>query len=177
MRISSPGPMFGIGGSLLVCGGRQPVWREYSEARTPLPRRSAQGCARVARLARGVGHPAPDVDHESATETTSSSSSGCLASGQHRCDISPLRSHTWDEKGKPCRYRARGAQRFSGRRSNDEANPPALHSMEPAIAKIPGAKYVLIPQSEKTHGHYTHLRAAIWKPYFIEFLKTLPPVE
>ena len=24
---------------------------------------------------------------------------------------------------------------------------------------------------------YTHLRAAIWKPYFIEFLKTLPPVE
>jgi homoserine O-acetyltransferase len=61
--------------------------------------------------------------------------------------------------------------------ADDEANPAALHTMEPAIAKIPGAKYVLIPQSPETHGHYTHLRAAIWKPYFIEFLKTLPPVE
>jgi homoserine O-acetyltransferase len=61
--------------------------------------------------------------------------------------------------------------------ADDEANPAALHVMEPAIAKIPGAKYVLIPQSEKTHGHYTHLRAEIWKPYLVEFLKTLPPMK
>jgi homoserine O-acetyltransferase len=61
--------------------------------------------------------------------------------------------------------------------ADDEANPPALHVMEPAIAKIPGAKYVLIPQSPETHGHYTHLRAAIWKPYLVEFLKTLPPMK
>jgi len=61
--------------------------------------------------------------------------------------------------------------------ADDEANPPALHVMEPAIAKIPGARYVLIPQSEQTHGHYTHLRAAIWKPYLVEFLKTLPPMK
>jgi len=61
--------------------------------------------------------------------------------------------------------------------ADDEANPPALHVMEPAIAKIPSAKYVLIPQSPETHGHYTHLRAAIWKPYLVEFLKTLPPMK
>jgi len=61
--------------------------------------------------------------------------------------------------------------------ADDEANPAALHVMEPAIAKIPGAKYVLIPQSPETHGHYTHLRAAIWKPYLVDFLKTLPPVK
>jgi homoserine O-acetyltransferase/O-succinyltransferase len=61
--------------------------------------------------------------------------------------------------------------------ADDEANPAALHVMEPAIAKIPGARYVLIPQSPETHGHYTHLRAAIWKPYLVEFLKTLPPMK
>jgi len=61
--------------------------------------------------------------------------------------------------------------------ADDEANPAALHVMEPAIAKIPGAKYVLLPQSEKTHGHYTHMHAEIWKPYFVEFLKTLPPMK
>jgi homoserine O-acetyltransferase/O-succinyltransferase len=58
--------------------------------------------------------------------------------------------------------------------ADDEANPPSLKVMEPAIAKIPGARYVLIPQSPDTHGHYTHLRAAIWKPHLAAFLKTLP---
>jgi len=58
--------------------------------------------------------------------------------------------------------------------ADDEANPPALHVMEPAILRIANAKYVLIPQSPQTHGHYTHLRAAIWKPHLVEFLKTLP---
>jgi homoserine O-acetyltransferase len=61
--------------------------------------------------------------------------------------------------------------------ADDEANPPTLHVMEPAIKRIPNAKYVLIPQSPETHGHYTHLRAAIWKPYLAEFLKTLPPMK
>ena len=61
--------------------------------------------------------------------------------------------------------------------ADDEANPPDLHSMEPAIKRIPGAKYVLIPAGPKTHGHYTHLHAEIWKPYLAEFLKTLPPAK
>ena len=61
--------------------------------------------------------------------------------------------------------------------ADDEANPPALHVMEPAILRIANAKYVLIPQSPETHGHYTHLRAAIWKPHLVEFLKTLPPAK
>ncbi len=61
--------------------------------------------------------------------------------------------------------------------ADDEANPPSLHTMEPAIKQIPGAKYVLIPQSEKTHGHYTHLYAAQWKQHLVAFLKELPPTE
>jgi hypothetical protein len=34
-------------------------------------------------------------------------------------------------------------------------------------------RYVLIPASEKTHGHFTHFYAEVWKPYLIEFMKTL----
>jgi homoserine O-acetyltransferase len=61
--------------------------------------------------------------------------------------------------------------------ADDEANPPSLHVMEPAIARIPGAKYVLIPQTNETHGHYTHLRAALWKEHLVAFLKDLPPIK
>jgi homoserine O-acetyltransferase len=58
--------------------------------------------------------------------------------------------------------------------ADDEINPPELHVVEPAIAKIPNARSVLIPASEKTHGHYTYNLAAVWKAYLTEFLKTLP---
>jgi len=57
---------------------------------------------------------------------------------------------------------------------DDEANPPQLASTEREIKRIPNARYVLIPASEETHGHFTHLRAAFWKAYVAEFLKELP---
>ena len=59
--------------------------------------------------------------------------------------------------------------------ADDEANPPDLHVLEPAVKRIAHAQYVLIPASEKTHGHYTHLRAAIWKSHLADFMKQLPP--
>jgi homoserine O-acetyltransferase len=58
--------------------------------------------------------------------------------------------------------------------ADDEANPPALHAMEPAVKRIAHAEYVLIPASTETHGHYTYLRAAIWKSHLAEFMKQLP---
>jgi len=58
--------------------------------------------------------------------------------------------------------------------TDDEANPPELHVLEPAIKRIRNAKYVLIPASHETHGHYTHLRAAIWKSHLAEFMQKLP---
>jgi homoserine O-acetyltransferase len=58
---------------------------------------------------------------------------------------------------------------------DDEANPPDLGVFEPAIKRIKHARYVLIPGSRETHGHFTHLRAAIWKSHLVEFLKELPP--
>ena len=57
---------------------------------------------------------------------------------------------------------------------DDEANPPQLASTEREIRRIPNAKYVLIPASEETHGHFTHLRASFWKGYVAEFLRDLP---
>jgi homoserine O-acetyltransferase len=57
--------------------------------------------------------------------------------------------------------------------ADDEINPPELGVVEPTIAKIPTAKYMLIPAGPETHGHYTYFRAAIWKPYLVEFMKTL----
>lgn len=57
--------------------------------------------------------------------------------------------------------------------ADDEINPPELGVVGPAIAKIPQAKFVLVPAGRETHGHYTYFRAAIWKPYLAEFMKTL----
>lgn len=58
--------------------------------------------------------------------------------------------------------------------ADDEVNPPELHVVEPAVAKIPGARFVLIPASDKTHGHFTYNLAATWKSQLADFLGTLP---
>ncbi|MDB5803568.1 MAG: metX [Betaproteobacteria bacterium] len=58
--------------------------------------------------------------------------------------------------------------------ADDEVNPPELHGVEPAVAKIPGARFVLIPASAQTHGHFTYNLAATWKAHLARFLKTLP---
>jgi homoserine O-acetyltransferase len=55
----------------------------------------------------------------------------------------------------------------------DEANPPELGTVERAMKRVRHGRYVLIPASEKTHGHLTHFYAEVWKPYLIEFTKTL----
>lgn len=61
--------------------------------------------------------------------------------------------------------------------ADDEVNPPELGVVEPATKRIAHGKAVVIPASNETHGHYTHLRAAFWKSYLVEFMKTLPPVK
>src|SRR5215470_7219 len=41
--------------------------------------------------------------------------------------------------------------------ADDNTNPPELGVTEREIKRIPNARYVLIPASDKTHGHFTHL--------------------
>jgi len=55
----------------------------------------------------------------------------------------------------------------------DEANPPELGTVERAMKRVRHGRYVLIPASDKTHGHFTHFYAEVWKPYLIEFINTL----
>ena len=54
--------------------------------------------------------------------------------------------------------------------ADDAVNPPELGVVEPAIRSIPGARFVLVPASAETHGHFTHLQAAIWKPHLAAFM-------
>ena len=53
---------------------------------------------------------------------------------------------------------------------DDELNPPQLGTMEPAIEKIPGAQYVLVPAGDDTNGHYSTMLADLWAPYLAAFL-------
>jgi len=57
--------------------------------------------------------------------------------------------------------------------ADDALNPPELNVLEPAIRRIPNAKHVLIPAGPDTHGHFTYMRAAMWKRHLAEFMRTL----
>jgi len=57
--------------------------------------------------------------------------------------------------------------------ADDFINPPELGLMERLIPKVKGARYVLIPTSERTRGHGTHTAAAVWREYFAPFLTSL----
>jgi homoserine O-acetyltransferase/O-succinyltransferase len=57
---------------------------------------------------------------------------------------------------------------------DDEANPPELGVLDPAIKRIKNARHVVVPAGPESHGHYSHLRAKLWKSHLAEFMKTLP---
>lgn len=59
--------------------------------------------------------------------------------------------------------------------ADDEVNPPELGVMENGIKRVAGARFVLIPASDKTHGHYTYNLAAFWKQHLADFMNSLPP--
>ena len=59
--------------------------------------------------------------------------------------------------------------------ADDVVNPPELGLMERLMPRVKRGKYVLIPLSERTHGHGTHSLPAIWKPYLVELLKEIEP--
>ena len=54
--------------------------------------------------------------------------------------------------------------------ADDDVNPASLHVMEPAVAGIPGARYVLVPATAETRGHFTYEQAVFWKAALAEAL-------
>ena len=55
--------------------------------------------------------------------------------------------------------------------ADDDINPPVLNTVGPAVAKIPGAKYVLIPADLTTRGHYTYEQPTKWSSHLNELLE------
>ena len=54
---------------------------------------------------------------------------------------------------------------------DDFINPPELGIAQQEIKKVKNGKFVLIPASEHTHGHSTHIWAEFWKQYMAELLE------
>jgi homoserine O-acetyltransferase len=54
--------------------------------------------------------------------------------------------------------------------ADDDVNPPVLNTVGPAVARIPGAKYVLLPADLTTRGHYTYFQAAKWSSYLADLI-------
>jgi homoserine O-acetyltransferase len=55
--------------------------------------------------------------------------------------------------------------------ADDFINPPDLGIAEGLAARNPKIKYVVIPTSDRTHGHGTHTWAAVWQDQMAALLK------
>jgi homoserine O-acetyltransferase/O-succinyltransferase len=55
---------------------------------------------------------------------------------------------------------------------DDLINPPELGILEHEIKRVPHGRAIVIPFSERTHGHGSHTYAALWKQYLEELLKS-----
>jgi homoserine O-acetyltransferase/O-succinyltransferase len=59
--------------------------------------------------------------------------------------------------------------------ADDFINPPELGIAEREIKRVNGARFVLLPASEQTHGHGTHTWAALWQQYLAQLLAASQP--
>jgi homoserine O-acetyltransferase len=55
--------------------------------------------------------------------------------------------------------------------ADDFINPPELGIAEREIRKVKTGEFILLPASEKTHGHGTHTWAAVWQEYLKKLLE------
>ena len=55
--------------------------------------------------------------------------------------------------------------------ADDFINPPELGIAEREVKRIAHGRFVLIPISDRTHGHGTHTDAAVWQNHLAELLK------
>ncbi len=55
--------------------------------------------------------------------------------------------------------------------ADDFINPPELGIAEREIKKVKNGRFILLPISDRTHGHGTHTDAAVWQAYLKELLE------
>ena len=81
---------------------------------------------------------------------------------------------SWDYDPEPGLGRIR-ARVLAVNFADDAINPAELPQTAAVVARVPGARFVLHPAGPETHGHHTLQRVAVWKPYLVELLASLPP--
>ena len=59
--------------------------------------------------------------------------------------------------------------------ADDLINPPEIGVLEREIKRVPHGRAVMLPLSPETVGHGTHTKAAVWKQYLAELLKSSQP--
>ena len=57
--------------------------------------------------------------------------------------------------------------------ADDAVNPPELGVLEAGVARIPGARCVVVPAGPQSQGHQNASRAAVWKHHLAAFLAGL----
>ncbi len=57
--------------------------------------------------------------------------------------------------------------------ADDALNPPELGRLQHLVPKVPGARFVIVPASEKTRGHMTLMQAAEWQSHVASFMQKL----
>ena len=57
--------------------------------------------------------------------------------------------------------------------ADDAVNPPELGVLEAGIARIPGARCVVLPATPQSLGHQSSMHAELWKGHLAEFLKSV----
>ena len=55
--------------------------------------------------------------------------------------------------------------------ADDFVNPPELGIAEREIKRVKKGRFILLPASERTHGHSTHTWAAVWQQYLAQLLE------
>jgi homoserine O-acetyltransferase len=59
--------------------------------------------------------------------------------------------------------------------ADDFINPPELGVAEREIKRVKGGRFVLLPASDRTHGHGTHTWAALWQADLTQLLQASQP--
>jgi homoserine O-acetyltransferase len=59
--------------------------------------------------------------------------------------------------------------------ADDFINPPELGIAERMVARIPHARFILLPVTDQTRGHGTHTVASVWKNYLAQFMLETEP--
>jgi homoserine O-acetyltransferase len=79
---------------------------------------------------------------------------------------------SWDYDPQPHLHKIK-ARVLAVNFADDLVNTLELGQTERAVAKIPNARSVIVPPSEKTHGHFSSRYPELWKNYLVELLDSL----